>query len=391
MKICEIEIEPHQEIAALLEALALRQTMLTEGRLDEAGIWDKIKSAGSSVVGGVKTANDAINRLGKLAQDTKPVQNFDAQADAAINKLATANPKLADAARRYGDWAKKNPIKQSLILGALTAAASLAAGPAGGAAAGYVFRAANELMKGEKASTAIGKGLKTAAIGGAAGAVVGSVANMLVNTDVVFDKIPGVIGVGHWRATAEGTGRPFVHLDFMIPNRLFPKAHKLWELAQEAYGQGDIQKGNKIIASLKGMFDTPEYRQGIDDIKANNGALWQKALQQAETAKKVISGLIAGAQGGATAATAATDTSTQPATRPTRTGGRVAGQGPSQTANAIRKRDARAAKKATATPQPAAPAAPQATAQFGQQWTAQAKPKKAVAESRTVSMRLELP
>jgi len=84
---------------------------------------------------------------------------------------------------------------------------------------------------------------------------------------------------------------------------------------------------------------------------------------------------------------------------PLQSGGRVAGQGPSQTANAIRKRDARAAKKATAVPQTAAPApvakqtpaAPQATAQFGQQWTAQAKPKKAVAESRTVSMRLELP
>ena len=84
---------------------------------------------------------------------------------------------------------------------------------------------------------------------------------------------------------------------------------------------------------------------------------------------------------------------------PLQSGGRVAGQGPSQTANAIRKRDARAAKKNTAAPQTAAPApvakqtpaAPQATAQFGQQWTAQAKPKKVVAESRTVSMRLELP
>jgi ribosomal protein S21 len=84
---------------------------------------------------------------------------------------------------------------------------------------------------------------------------------------------------------------------------------------------------------------------------------------------------------------------------PLQSGGRVAGQGPSQTANAILKSDARAAKKATAVPQTAAPApvakqtpaAPQATAQFGQQWTAQAKPKKAVAESRTVSMRLELP
>jgi hypothetical protein len=81
---------------------------------------------------------------------------------------------------------------------------------------------------------------------------------------------------------------------------------------------------------------------------------------------------------------------------PLQSGGRQKGQGPSQTANAIRKRDARAAKKNAAAPQTAAPAAaqqaaPNATAQFGQQWTAQAIPKKAVAESKTVSMRLELP
>ena len=394
MKIHEIDYEQHHEIAALFEALALRQVMLTEGQLDEAGIWDKIKSAGSSIIGGVKTANDAVNRLGKLAQETKPVQNFDAQVDQGISKLAAANPKLADAARRYGDWAKKNPIKQSLILGAITAAASLAAGPAGGAAAGYVLRATNELLKGEKASTAVGKGLKTAAISGAAGAVVGSVANMLVNTDVIFDKIPGVVGVGRWHVTAMGTGRPYINLDFIMPERLWPKASKLWDLAKDAYDHGDMEKGNRIVASLKNMFDTPEYKQGIEAIKASNEQLYQKAIQQAETAKKVISGIIAGAQGGAAAATAA-DTQQPQTAQPKRRGGRAAGQAPSQTANAVRKRNARAAAKAApgtvpsaepgvAVQQPTqqgfkrtiAPQQPASkpTAQFVQPQTAQAKP-----------------
>jgi hypothetical protein len=68
---------------------------------------------------------------------------------------------------------------------------------------------------------------------------------------------------------------------------------------------------------------------------------------------------------------------------PLQSGGRVAGQGLSQTANAQRQRAARAAKKAapgtvpTAEPgvavQQAQPAG-QPQAQFGQQWTAQAKP-----------------
>jgi hypothetical protein len=50
-------------------------------------------------------------------------------------------------------------------VGVLTAIASLAGGPVGGAIAGQVLRGAVELLKGEKLSTAIGKGIKTAAFG----------------------------------------------------------------------------------------------------------------------------------------------------------------------------------------------------------------------------------
>ena len=66
---------------------------------------------------------------------------------------------------------------------------------------------------------------------------------------------------------------------------------------------------------------------------------------------------------------------------PLQTGGRQKGQGPSQTANAIRKRDARAANKAAPGTNPSADPgvaiqqekpAGQPHAQFGQQWTAQA-------------------
>jgi len=68
---------------------------------------------------------------------------------------------------------------------------------------------------------------------------------------------------------------------------------------------------------------------------------------------------------------------------PLQTGGRVAGQGPSQTANAVRKRNARAAAKAAPGTTPSAEPgvaiqqekpAGQPQAQFGQQWTTQAKP-----------------
>lgn len=157
------------ETSQLFQALALRHIMLQEGRLDEAGIWDTVKGTVGGIMRGIKTADDAVNKLGSLAQQTQPVKAFDSKVDEIVatikDKLGSKAPKAVAAAEKYAEWAKKNPIKQSLIIGALTAVAALAGGPGAAAAAGFILRTANEYMKGEKASTAIGKGVKTAAVG----------------------------------------------------------------------------------------------------------------------------------------------------------------------------------------------------------------------------------
>jgi hypothetical protein len=70
-----------------------------------------------------------------------------------------------------GTWAKENPGKTAAIIGVLTTIAALAGGPVGGAIAGQILRGSSELIKGEKLSTAIGKGIKTAALGFVAGKV----------------------------------------------------------------------------------------------------------------------------------------------------------------------------------------------------------------------------
>ena len=70
-----------------------------------------------------------------------------------------------------GTWAKENPGKTAAIIGVLTALAGIAGGPIGGAIAGQALKGAAELIKGEKVSTAVGKGVKTAAIGALAGGV----------------------------------------------------------------------------------------------------------------------------------------------------------------------------------------------------------------------------
>jgi hypothetical protein len=205
-----------EEVSKLFESLALRHIILQEGRLDEAGIWDAVKGTVGGVMKGIKNPNDAVNKLGSLAQQTKPVQEFDNKVDEIVSdiksKLGNRSPKTVQTAEKYAAWAKKHPIKQGLIIGALTAIAALAAGPGAAAAAGFILRTTNEYMKGEKASTAVGKGVKTAVISGIAGAVahwgLDKIANALSQTLTVSPRpftiknlstlnFQGTMGSGH--------------------------------------------------------------------------------------------------------------------------------------------------------------------------------------------------
>ena len=141
---------------------------------------EKAAQAGKAVAGGVKLAsgvvsqiNNKINELGKMIQDTTPVKNIDAIFDKAKKDLTVAlggkDSKIVASMEKLSELAKEHPGKAKFAVGVLTTAAAFAGGPAGGAAAGYVLRFANDLLAGEKLSTAVGKGAKTAAIGFLAG------------------------------------------------------------------------------------------------------------------------------------------------------------------------------------------------------------------------------
>ena len=113
----------------------------------------------------IKKADEIINKAGRWLQDTTPVKAFDQKFEDLKAKVAEKFPDLAEKTAALGEWVKANPGKSAAVIGILTALASLAGGPVGGAIAGQVLRGANELLKGEKLSTAIGKGIKTAALG----------------------------------------------------------------------------------------------------------------------------------------------------------------------------------------------------------------------------------
>lgn len=132
----------------------------------------------------VQKVNDIINKAGQWAQNTKPVQAFDQKFEDLKAKISAKFPNLAQNLSQAGDWAKANPGKTAVIIGVLTAVASLAGGPVGGAIAGQVLRGTAELMKGEKLSTAVGKGAKSAVMGFLAGKALEYVSDQVIDNTV---------------------------------------------------------------------------------------------------------------------------------------------------------------------------------------------------------------
>jgi hypothetical protein len=124
---------------------------------------------GKDAVGKV---NDTINKVGRWLQDTTPVKAADQKFTQLKSTIGTKFPELDKQLTGLGSWMKENPGKSAAIIGVMTAIAALATGPVGGALAGQILRGSSELIKGSKLSTAVGKGLKTAAVGAAAGGAV---------------------------------------------------------------------------------------------------------------------------------------------------------------------------------------------------------------------------
>jgi hypothetical protein len=178
----------------------------------------KGKDAVGKGVDVAKQANELINKAGRWLQNTKPVQAFDQKFEDLKRKINTKFPdsKVLDMISNMGIYAKNNPGKTAFIVGVLTAIAALAGGPIGGAIAGQVLRGSVELLKGEKLSTAIGKGVKTAVLGFLTGAIADKLGSWLSGlraevvpfddglTQVTFNAAQEIKGPGfEWTRTLD--------------------------------------------------------------------------------------------------------------------------------------------------------------------------------------------
>ena len=119
-----------------------------------------------------------IDKLLKQAANSEPVKNMDAQFDKLRSELANkvktmpGGDKILAGVDKWKTFANNNPGSSAFIIGAMTSLLAFASGGImSGAAIGLFLRLANNTIKGDKFSTALGKSVKTAAIGAFAGAL----------------------------------------------------------------------------------------------------------------------------------------------------------------------------------------------------------------------------
>ena len=250
--------------------------------------------------------NSQIDRLGKYLQDTAPVQYFDQKFEdlkqKAAAKLGTDSKTMA-VIDQLGQYARANPGKTAFVIGTLTAVAALATGPAGGAVAGQVLRGATELLKGEKLSTAVGRGIKSSVYGYLAGMGLKELGEYLGDVNVSTTKIPGYENLTDIKLSRERTGLPFLMIDGTIPTRLAPKIDHLISLSNNSFSRGDINGGLRAWQAVKGIVESPEMVEAIKVLKTQNTELYNQAVQNAKNMSTAINSISSAVQGAVQAAT----------------------------------------------------------------------------------------
>ena len=282
---------------------------LTGAGVNRSGVGqavDTTKAVGSKVGSAVGSVNNAINKLGGYLQTTTPVKYFDDQFDELKRKITAklgADSKTMAVIDQLGQYAKANPGKTAFVIGTLTAIAAFSTGPAGGAIAGQVLRGAVELLKGEKLSTAVGRGVKSGVYGYLAGMGLKELGEYLGTVKVVKENIPGYTGLAKIKFYRDGTGVPFQYIEATIPDKLYPKIQMLLKSANAAFDRDDIATGIRNIQAIKNVVEAPEFVDSIKSIAANNAALVQQATEQAKNTALAINSISAAAQGAVQAAT----------------------------------------------------------------------------------------
>ena len=177
-KLLEAELTPNQ----IQQIFQNAEQVSVEGGKNMTAL-GKAGKVTSDVAGKMK---DEIQDLLKRAGESGPVKNFDQQYEKIKGQLATsmkgspAGQKVLQGIEKWKTYAEENPAKSAFIIGAMTSLLAFASGGmVSGAAIGFFLKLSNNLIKGDKLSVALAKGVKGAAIGAAVGGLSGLIKDMV--------------------------------------------------------------------------------------------------------------------------------------------------------------------------------------------------------------------
>lgn len=304
----------------LIECIYNEITTLVEAELSQdqirqvfKNVENNLNAAGTNrtlvgkAVDAAAVANKIIDRIGGYLQDTTPVKAFDQKFEELKAKVSAKYPNLENYLTKLGGWAKENPGKTAAVVGILTALAAIGGGPAGGAIAGQVLRGAVELMKGEKASTAVGKGLKTAALGYLSGKAVEMIGDYFQGMREKVLPVPNAENSGLKKITytasekIQAQGLSFDRSLSGFNVTVLPKEAETIHVLINNFKNGDFNGWQKLIDFGK-MISSNEYQAKLADIlgqaradQLNNDSIlnWIKSLKQ--VGQSITQGAIAAA------------------------------------------------------------------------------------------------
>lgn len=294
-------------LESMVHDLTSRQRYIVEGIVNEVALtvdqinqlFGQVQQA-STAAGGNRTilgkgidvanaANQVINKIGGWLQNTAPVQNFDAkfeQLKANIVDKLGQDSTAVKTINAMSEFAKQNPGKTAAIIGVLTAVASVAGGPVGGAIAGQILRGSAELLRGEKLSTAVGKGLKTAAVGAGLSWLAGTTLNAVkAGLTVAIPEPPPVPNVKELVAPKlswQVNGRTVFALDKVpMPAETATKIRTLIAQASDSL-VNDPNKASGYLAQARKLVSDPTLADQVRNIAQQNAesrAAYSAAMQ----------------------------------------------------------------------------------------------------------------
>jgi len=254
----------------------------------------------------VSLVNTTINNVGKWLQDTTPVKAFDQKFEnlkRSVQQKFGDDSKVISGVKTLGELAKKHPIKTAAIIGVMTVIASLASGPFGGAIAGQILRGTAELLKGEKLSTAIGRGMKTAAFGYLAANVIAELGDWLsgIRANIVYDENTAKVSFGA-RTEIRGPNYSWTKTISGVAVRVTKEDAEFINTLMDTLENGRPEEKVAAFDSLDVLatnIRTPEYIKNLRELgvqSINNDELYQfmqtasKGLQAASQGAAASSG-----------------------------------------------------------------------------------------------------